>query len=256
VPEPRQHNILISILLHLVPGIIIFVFLFLFSNTFFTELFGLDNELGPVTGYLLSILFGLIPFQLGTLLLVGKKESGRYTIKGVLGYTEKSPTKQYLIYIPLLIAYFLVLFVLLAPLIQPWIIDTLFPWWPEKYNFQLLLQEPSRLYGFKGIIVMILFYILLSCITGPLVEELYFRGFLLPRMKRYSGKWAPLLNTVLFSLYHFFSPWENLVRIIATYPMIYLVWKKKDIRFSILAHIIVNSVGGLILLASALRMMD
>jgi membrane protease YdiL (CAAX protease family) len=251
--EPKQHHAFISILLHLIPGIVILAFIFLFSGTYFTELLGVDEELGPVVGYLSAIIFGLIPFQLGTLLLVGRKETGRFTLRGVLSYTEKSKIRQYLIFIPILLAYFLVLFVVVAPLIQPWIVKTFFSWWPQQYNFQLILQEPSVLSGYKGILVLVLAYILLSCLTGPLVEELYFRGYLLPRMNGYSGKWAPLLNTVLFSVYHFFSPWENLVRIVALYPMVYLVWKKRDIRFGILAHVIVNTIGGLILLVTAIQ---
>lgn len=243
--EPRQHSPLSSILLHLLPGAIILLFIFLFSNRYITDFLRIDKELGPLVGYLCAIIFGLIPFQLGTLLLVGKKEHGKFSIKGVVGFTEKSPLKQYLFFIPLLLVYFIFLFIVLAPLIQPWIIRTFFSWWPEQYNFQLLLQEPSKLSGSNGIVILILIYILLSCITGPLVEEFYFRGYLLPRMNRYAGKWAPLLNTILFSLYHFFSPWENLVRIFATYPMIYLVWKKRDIRFSIYTHILINAVGGL-----------
>ena len=60
-------------------------------------------------------------------------------------------------------------------------------------------------------------------------------------------------HTVLESvLYHFFSPWENLVRIVAGYPMVYLVWKKKDIRFGTLVHILVNTVGGIFILISIL----
>jgi membrane protease YdiL (CAAX protease family) len=102
--------------------------------------------------------------------------------------------------------------------------------------------------GLRGIEMLLAVYLLLSCISGPLVEELYFRGYLLPRMERYAGRWAPFLNTVLFSLYHFFSPWENLVRIAVSYPLVYTVWKKRDIRFGIWVHIIVNSVGGIIAL--------
>jgi membrane protease YdiL (CAAX protease family) len=44
------------------------------------------------------------------------------------------------------------------------------------------------------------------------VEEMYFRGYLLPRISRL-GAWAPLVNTVLFSLYHLFTPWLNVGRI-------------------------------------------
>jgi membrane protease YdiL (CAAX protease family) len=68
-------------------------------------------------------------------------------------------------------------------------------------------------------------------------------------MESLVGKWAPFLNTVLFSIYHFFSPWENLIRIVASYPLVYTVWKKRDIRFGILVHILVNTIGGIIALS-------
>ena len=50
-------------------------------------------------------------------------------------------------------------------------------------------------------------------VAGPITEELYFRGHLLPRLERY-GRWAPVINTALFAIYHFFSPWR--------YPAIFL----------------------------------
>ena len=50
-------------------------------------------------------------------------------------------------------------------------------------------------------------------LRGPIVEELYFRGYLLPRME-WMGRWAPLVNVSLFSLYHFWSPWQILGRIL------------------------------------------
>jgi hypothetical protein len=131
-------------------------------------------------------------------------------------------------------------------------IDALFSWYPKEYNFQLLMQvvmeNPSSIAGYRGIYFLAGLYILLSCILGPLVEELYFRGHLLPRMQKYAKRWAPFINTVLFSVYHFFSPWENLIRIVGFYPVIYLVWRKKDIRFGIFTHIVLNSIGGFILL--------
>jgi hypothetical protein len=34
-----------------------------------------------------------------------------------------------------------------------------------------------------------------------------------PRLTRFKG-WAPLINALPFSLYHFFSPWKNPVRIL------------------------------------------
>jgi len=244
----KQHSVIKSIFLHLLPGIFVLVSIFIFSTPAITGLLGFDIRLKPVIGYLFGILVGLIPIQLGILLIEGKKESGKYSIKEIIRYTDKSQLKDYLLYVPANILIFLVFFVVLAPLIQPYIVRTLFSWWPEQYNFQLILQDPISLADYKGIKILVLMYILLSGIFGPLVEELYFRGYLLPRMDEYSGKWAPFINTILFSLYHFFSPWENLIRIIASYPMIYLVWKKRNIRFSIFVHIFVNTLGGIVML--------
>lgn len=235
-----------SILLHLLPGVIILVSILIFSQPYFSRVLGIDVKLSPVLGYLLGLIFGLLPVQLGILLIAGRYETKKYTIRKIIGYTQKSRLKEYILFVPALILYFLVLFVFIAPIIQPYLIKTFFGWWPEKYNFQLLLQNPSTLAGYKGINVLIFAYIMLSCISGPFVEELYFRGYLLPRMEGYAGKWAPFLNTVLFSIYHFFSPWENLIRIAASYPLIYLVWKKRDIRFGMLVHILINTFGGIV----------
>jgi uncharacterized protein len=242
----NQHTPIKSVLLHLLPGIIILVMILVFSHPIFTKILGIDERLSPVLGFLLSILFGLLPVQIGILLIASKNETGKYSIRRIIKYLEKSRVKDYLIFVPALILYFLILFVVIAPLIQPYIIETFFSWWPEKYNFQLLLQNPSTLSGYTGIKILLLVYILLSCISGPFVEELYFRGYLLPRMEKFAGKWAPLINTILFSIYHFYSPWENLIRIAVSYPLIYLVWKRRDIRFGMLVHIIVNTLGGLI----------
>jgi len=249
----KQHKPLQSILLHLLPGVVVLFSILIFSQPLFSKLLGIDERLSPVLGFLLGILFGLLPVQLGILINAGKAETGKHSIRKVIKYIEKDALKDYWIFVPALILYFLVLFVVIAPLIQPYIVEKFFSWWPEQYNFQLLLQNPAALAGYDGIKILIPVYILLSCIFGPFVEELYFRGYLLPRMEKYAGKWAPLLNTVLFSIYHFFSPWENLIRIAASYPLVYLVWKKRNIRFGMLVHIIVNTIGGIIALFMILQ---
>ena len=245
--EPRQHTAFQSICLHLIPGVVVLGLIFLFSNPLFSKWLGVDEKLGPVTGYLLSILFGLLPVQLIILLIAGKLETGKFRIRGIISYTEKSALKIYLLYVPGLIVYFLLLLAVVAPVIQPFMVDTFFSWWPQQYNFQLILQDPSEVAGYSGIKALLAAYFLLSCILGPVVEEVYFRGYLLPRMKRFSGNWAPLLNAVFFSLYHFFSPWENPVRIAASFPLVYLVWKERNIRIGIWVHVLVNTIGAIIM---------
>jgi len=75
----------------------------------------------------------------------------------------------------------------------------------------------------------------LTGFTLPLIEELYFRGFLLPRIAHLRWR-APVLNTVLFSVYHFWAPWTVLSKIVFMFPAVWLVWRKRDIRLSIGMH--------------------
>jgi membrane protease YdiL (CAAX protease family) len=83
------------------------------------------------------------------------------------------------------------------------------------------------------------------------VEELYFRGFLLPRLSRF-GLWAPVINGVLFTLYHFFSPWAFVERVIMVIPMAWLVQRKRNIYITIIAHLLLNTLGILPVLITTL----
>jgi hypothetical protein len=137
-------------------------------------------------------------------------------------------------------------------MVTPIITDTLFAWYLQEYNIQNAMANPGVLSGYQGVYLLFVMFIIINGILGPFVEELYFRGYLLPRMEGYAKKWAPALNVVLFSLYHYFSPWENPIRIIALLPLGYLVWKKRNIRFSIWVHILLNTGGGILLLTQIL----
>ena len=242
-----QHSIRYSIVFHLFPGLLILIGIFTFSQPIFANILGIDPKLGPVVGIIMAILCVLIPIEVGWLLYEGKKRNGKWSLEGIINYTETNPIWQYFVFVLILLVYSAILFILIAPIIQPFFVDTFFAWWPEEYNFQNKLQDPSQLAGYRGALRLAIMYILVNGILGPLVEELYFRGYLLPRLE-HTKEWAPILNVVLFSLYHFYSPWENLIRIVALLPLVYLVWRKKDIKFSIFLHIILNSLGGVMIL--------
>jgi uncharacterized protein len=94
--------------------------------------------------------------------------------------------------------------------------------------------------------------LVLNGIAGPVVEELYFRGYLLPRIP-VARLWAPLINVVLFSLYHFFSPWQNITRIVALMLLVYAVSWKRNLYLSILVHCSLNTLGLLSALATVPR---
>ena len=82
-------------------------------------------------------------------------------------------------------------------------------------------------------------------ILGPIVEELYFRGYLLPRMESI-GRWAPLINVSLFSLYHFWSPWQIVARILGYAPTVYAVRWKRNVYLGMVVHCSLNTIAVLL----------
>jgi len=248
--ETEQHSVVTSVLLHLVPGLVHLLVLFALSQPVFYSRLRIASELGPLFGYIAASLFVLVPILFGWLLYEGNKRNGRLSLEGIIQYTKRSPIWQYFVLVPILTAFLFLMFMFVAPIIQPFIVDTFFFWWPQEYNFQNAMQDPTQFASYSGVQVLALLYVLTLGILVPVVEELYFRGYLLPRMEGYARVWAPLVNAVLFSVYHFFSPWENLVRIVALLPVVYLVWGKKDIRFGIFTHVLSNMIGGVIILAA------
>ena len=91
-------------------------------------------------------------------------------------------------------------------------------------------------------IVTLVLYVALNVFAGPMTEELYFRGYLLPRMTRF-GRAAPLLNAALFSLYHFWSPWQFLSRVAGVTPFAYGVWWKHNVYLGMAVHVLLNGIG-------------
>ena len=68
----------------------------------------------------------------------------------------------------------------------------------------------------------------------------------------YEGRWAPLVNVGLFSLYHFWTPWNFLSRVLLLAPMVYLVWWKRNIYIGMIAHCLLNLIGTTVLFAQLL----
>jgi membrane protease YdiL (CAAX protease family) len=88
----------------------------------------------------------------------------------------------------------------------------------------------------------------LSGLAASIVEELYYRAFLLPRIP-VSGRWAPAVNAALHSICHFYTPWNYLVFFLAFLPLAYYVRLRGNILPTIITHILFNSVGVIVVLA-------
>jgi membrane protease YdiL (CAAX protease family) len=101
------------------------------------------------------------------------------------------------------------------------------------------------------VVALLVIALAFNGVAGPITEELYLRGHLLPRLARY-GRWAPVLNTVLFALYHIFSPWRYPAIILGFLPITWMAWRKGSVFVSIAAHMTINMVTVLLLLAALL----
>ena len=132
------------------------------------------------------------------------------------------------------------------PALNAFFITHVFSWMPAHFFDDYFLNNLGQYSAGTLRALGILFTLSIS--LGGAVEELYFRGYLLPRMA-YLGRWAPLANTVMFSLYHFWSPWENLTRLLGITPWIYTVWRTRNIYLSLLVHFVINAFSGLSLLS-------
>jgi hypothetical protein len=77
----------------------------------------------------------------------------------------------------------------------------------------------------------------------------YFRGHLLPRIDRF-GRGAPVLNAVLFSLYHFWTPWQNVGRSSGCSPGSSRSGESAASALSMAIHITVNCIFLLLVFAA------
>jgi membrane protease YdiL (CAAX protease family) len=192
----------------------------------------------PLAALLAAILVVLLPFELGVILRAGRDRPGG--IRAVLPYRRRLPLRDWLWLVPVLIVAEFVGFGL-SMAFEPTIISNLFGWLPDWFVRPI---DPDRVsdYSRGAWLVTLGAYLVLNGFVGPIVEELYFRGYLLPRME-WMGRWAPLVNVSLFSLYHFWSPWQLLGRILALGPTVYAVRWKENIYLGMVVHCTGNTLG-------------
>jgi uncharacterized protein len=233
--EAEQHSIVRTVVLHLLPGALI--------TLFYIGAAPVVRSLGfpSIMAIFLAIAFVLIPFQLGYLAYRARQDG--VSLSQLVHYREPVPRGQFIVLVASLFAWSGIIYVLVYPPLDALFIDNLFFWVPGWFFF----AEEFVQYSTTALLITWVVGLVLNGVAGPVVEEVYFRGYLLPRMARF-GAWAPFLNTVLFSLYHFFTPWQNLARILWVTPMVYAAWWKRSIYLAMAVHVLGNVAGMLLLL--------
>ena len=204
----------------------------------------------PLLAFLLAVLLVDLPILLGVMLSEGKKLNGRYSMKGVVLYREKLSWKTFAL---VLIGAFVVIYALMIvviPISGFWA-NSLFSWLPDW----MFLDEQTQYQAYTRNTLLVTFtlYLVLIGVALPWVEELYFRGYLLPRLSRYD-KWAPLLGGLFFGLYHVWQLFGFPTVFLMGAALGYVVWWKRDVRLGISIHVFQNALMGLMYLMATLAM--
>ncbi len=223
-----QHSIWVSIALHLLPGIMTGMAFFLLAPT--AQHLGLPPFMAQCTAnliVLLPIFFGVMGYQ-------AFREHRTYSLSNVVLYRNRVRAWEYWVYVPLILLATALLFYALTP-ITNMVQRSLFSWWPADFNLMPDLTPYSR----STLIISYLVNFLVISLLMPIAEEIYFRGFLLPRISRLGG-WAIPLHSLLFALFHVWTPWMVVARTVGVIPLIAVAQRKRTIYLGMIAHILVN----------------
>jgi membrane protease YdiL (CAAX protease family) len=181
----EQHSLARTVVLHLLPGALMVAFYVVAGPV----VRGLGFP--SLMAIYLAILFVLIPFELGHLFYRVRKNGS--SLGSVVLYREPVPRAQFVALVLGLLVWSGIFYVLFYPPLDTFFIENMFSWLPESF---FLVEDFSR-YSTAALVATWVFGMAVNAIVGPVVEEVYFRGYLLPRISRF-GAWAPLINTILF----------------------------------------------------------
>lgn len=220
--------------LHLVPGLVFAGFFFLLSWMF------IRCGLTAYLALLVTIPVCLVPIEIGAILLWSTRSTGETSLSTATGYRQRGTVVDYVVLPILLFVCWGLLSVAVAP-VSLYLETHLSGWLPawatqEALTNGLVSSSPTQRSITLGMAV------LLSGFLAPVVEELYFRGFLLPRMAGW-GWMAPVLNSLLFAVYHFYFPGNVPGIFVAFVPISCVVMVRKNWRIGLVVHSLFNLWG-------------
>jgi membrane protease YdiL (CAAX protease family) len=83
-------------------------------------------------------------------------------------------------------------------------------WWPATSNPTIQVDGAADVFpdiNLVGDYLFVLLYLIIGLVFNIFGEEIYYRGYLLPRMRGAFGKWDWVANGVLFTLKHAYQRW-------------------------------------------------
>lgn len=197
--------------------------------------------------------FILVPMELWQILSASKKENGTYSLKSAFIRYEKVAVWKIVI---IAFMFFIIAGLLLA-LVAP-VENRIF----AKTRDAVLHNLPSgfdwtnyeylKSFSKPMLIFTCIYWGVFDVLVGPIAEELFFRGYLTSHYKKQSS-FTPILITVLFSLYHFWLPFNNIFRILTFTPVAFVAYKKKNLYISLCFHCLCNLFAVISFVLAVLR---
>ena len=229
----EKHGFVHSSLLHLIPGFIKGMAFFAFIPV--VEGFGYPN----VLALFLANISVVIPL-LTVFFLMERRRTGSHSVADLIHYRERMPLWRYVIWVPAVLLASIILFSLLQPVSN--YLELQMTWFPDAFKLDFGMDGRYP----KDVLIVTLAIGIVGLFVGPVWEEIYFRGYLLPRMPDLHGC-APIVHSGLFAIYHIWSPWHIVTRLIAVLPLIYAVRKNRSVLTGISAHILLNALDYVVL---------
>jgi membrane protease YdiL (CAAX protease family) len=178
--------------------------------------------LPPVWGMFLAVGLVIAPIELGIVLRYGRD-----------GVDLTPPLRRDLVrrLLPTLLV------AAVAPGLVQWAEPTLSlpDWWS---------LDPRPASSWVGV-VTIVGWLLAFVLIGPVVEEVYFRGFLLHRIPSF----AVVTNAGLFAVYHLWQPHTWLTVFVFALPLAVVASRPRGVVIAAVTHVTVNAIAFAALLA-------
>ncbi len=225
----RQYTMTRQLTYHFYPGVIVLVAYVLLSNWL------LDLKWPSFLGLFIVEVLILAPI---TLTHLSWKAGGFFRISQVIPYWQKLSPGKFILWV---IGGFVACLIIYVPMYPLGLMlrESVFAWLPPWFFDPMFGTNDMEAIG-----RIFLLGIITDGIIAPMAEELYFRGYLLPRMT-FLKRWAPWVNGALFGLYHFWQPHNYLAIIGVGIVLSYVVWKTRNVWIGIFVHCLLNTIGAI-----------
>lgn len=230
VPKAAQLNGREMVFLQLAPGVVSVSAYIIFA--WFLGKAGLPT----ILALMLAVPLAEVPFTWWLLVRRLRQETGQgFSFKAAFPWWTKIPWWVYLVAVPLI---FLNLGFMMVGLTQidPYLISNFFSWVP---GWMLMGGFDPGIFSTmsRGVLLTMWGLSLFGMtILGGFTQELYSRGFLLPRMAHLGWK-APFINAALFAVLHFVAPWAWPVFFFNALIWSLMVYWRRSAKIGIFMHV-------------------